>query len=608
MKKLLPLGLMAALAAPLQAEVSYSNLYIFGDSLLDSGNFGFRFTNRLGDGSGDYSVGDYARIAPQYLAEELALLSAPAAAGGSNYAVGGYETADILNAINGSGLALPAGGTVVRPAFLSETPRIDRRALVLMDGGGNDFLNGTANNQATIINSARTLLAAAEALHGAGANFILFANLPDLGKTPALQAQDLGSPGSAAAASAGAAGFNSALEAFSAFSKANLVPVDLAGLTAYVADNASAFGFASGDLGGFDQRYMCFSDAGNDCIEHPVFGIDGSSPNPDRLIFNDGVHPTGQMGAITGDYLISVVSGPQQAGLIPELGLDVVRSQRLATTDLRRQQQAAPGQQRWTISGVGLDAERMAESDSRSLHVGFSRPLSEQLDSALVLSVGDHELESARSEFAATSVGVGGVLSYRDDNWLLQGAAGLSVVDYDTLDRQVKLGPQTLTASGSTEGFGWHIDGLLSYELLADSRASLRPALGWRWMKAEVDAYAESGAAMANTRWGEQRRDSQVLRAGVMAGLGLGESLRGFAEVFAATELEDHDETISGRNRNLGFGDYRMPSYREDGEAYVEGSIGLSAALEASAMAASVEFSDEKEGRVALMLNYSRPF
>lgn len=613
MKKLLALGLMASLSAPLCADLRYSNLYIFGDSLLDSGNLGLRFTNRVGDGSGNYRVGDFAAIAPQYLGEALSLSTDPAASGGSNWAVGGYETADILNAIGGSGLALPAGGATARPAFLSETPAIDSRALVLLDGGGNDFLNGTASDQASIINSARTLLAAAEALHLAGANYILLANLPDLGKTPALQAQNLAAPGSAAAASAGAAGYNSALEAFAAFGSANLVPVDLAGLITYVSDNAQAFGFVSGanpafgPLAGFDQRYMCFDDSGNDCVEHPVFGIDGSSPNPDVLLFNDGVHPSARMGEITGDYLISVVAGPQDIGLLPNLGLDMLRSQRDATTALRRQHQSAPGEARWSITGSGMDAERVAESDSRNINVGFSQPLSEQLDAALVVSVGDHQSETARTEFSATSVGLSGVLSYRQDGWLLQGAAGVNVADYDAVKRQVKLGPQTLVARGTSEGFGWQFDGMVSVEMLPNSRVSLRPALAWRWMKADVDGYAESGAAIANTRWGEQRRDSQVLRAGLLAGLAISDRVSGFAEVFAAKELADHDETLTGRNRNLGFGDYQLPSYRAEGEDYLDASLGVRASLGETHLSASVQYSGEAEGREAVLLSVSRP-
>lgn len=613
MKKLFALGLAASLSGPLSADLGYSNLTIFGDSLLDSGNLGLRFTNRVGDGSGNYRLGDFAKIAPQYLGEALSLSTDPAAGGGSNWAVGGYETADILNAISGSGLALPAGGTIARPAFLSETPRIDPRALVLLDGGGNDFLNGTASDQASIINSARTLLAAAESLHRAGANYILLANLPDLGKTPALQAQDLGAPGSAAAASAGAAGFNSAVEAFSAFGSANLVPVDLAGLITHVSDNAEAFGFVSGanpafgPLAGFDQRYMCFDDSGNDCVEHPVFGIDGSNPNPDVLLFNDGVHPSARMGEITGDYLISVVAGPQDVGLAPNLGLDMLRSQRDAATVLRRQHQAQPGQTRWSLTGSGMDAERAAQNDSRSINIGFSQALGEQLDSALMVSVGDHQSDAERTEFSATSVGLSGVLSYRQGAWLLQGAAGVNVADYDSLKREVKLGPQTLVAQGSSEGFGWQVDSVVSYELLGAGSVSLRPALGWRWMKTELEGYAESGAAVANTRWGEQRRDSQVLRAGLIAGLSVSDRVRGFAELFAAQEMADHDETISARNRQLGFGDYRLLSYREEGEDYLDASLGLSAALGETRVSASIEYSSEAQGREALLLSVSRP-
>ena len=108
MRKLTALCVATLMCSPVSAQSYFSQLLIFGDSLLDSGNLGLRFTNRVGDGNGDFTVGDYANIAPQYLGTALGLPTDPAVSGGTNYAVGGYETADILNSINGTGLALPA--------------------------------------------------------------------------------------------------------------------------------------------------------------------------------------------------------------------------------------------------------------------------------------------------------------------------------------------------------------------------------------------------------------------------------------------------------------------------------------------------------------------
>lgn len=605
------LALAVAMAAPVYADIQFSNFYVFGDSLLDSGNFsGRRFTNRVDD----YATGDYARVAPQYLAEALGITLAPAAAGGSNWAVGGYETSDILNSINGSGLALPRNGTVVRPAFLTGQPRIDSRALVMLDGGGNDFLNGTANDQATTIAAAQRLLAAGEILHGAGANYILLSNLPDLGKTPALQAQDLSAPGSAATASAGAAGFNSALEAFSVVGRANLVPVDLAGLINYVSANAEQFGFAAGVnsnypgvLGSFDQRYMCFDDTGGDCIEHPEFGIDSANPDPDKLLFNDGVHPTGRMGEITGDYLIDVVTAPQEAGLIPELGLNIMRAQQGHAAATQRELAANPGSSRWLLSGVAMDAEQAGDSENRSLSIGFSDALSEQLDAAVTVDFASHELESRKSSFSASSVGVSGALSYRKGNWRMQGAGGLSVVNYDSLDRRVQLADQSVIARGGTDGFGWHFDGLLSYQTFANESLALRPAVGARYLKADVEGYRESGGEVSNYEWGEQSRSSRVVKAGLMADLRLSQAVTAYVELFAASELEDQDETVEVRNRNLGFASYTMPSYRAEGDSFAEAALGLGARMGKSSVTVSVDYSEEGEGRETLMLRYSRP-
>jgi outer membrane lipase/esterase len=616
MKKLTALCMASLFCAPLSAQSYFSELVIFGDSLLDSGNRGLRYTNRVGDGSGDFSLGAYASIAPQYLGMALGLATDPAAGGGTNYAVGGYETADILNSINGTGLALPAGGAEARPAYLTENNSVNPNALFLIDGGGNDFLNGTAVDQATIVNSAKTLIAGVSAISAAGGRYIMLSNLPDLGKTPAVQAQNLSSPGAAAAVSAGAAGYNQALQTFANFSGANIIPVDLAGVITYVSDNAESYGFANGanvafgPLGTFDQRYMCFDDSNADCIEHPVFGIDGTNPDPSKLLFNDGVHPTAKVGEITGDYLIDVVVAPQLVGQLPGIALGVARTQHESLAQTMRENRWYENTSHFfiNVSGSAEDTPSGGDQDGRNLTVGFNKAVLPTVSVGAALSMSKYETDTEQTSFSASSVGLSGLLSYRDDRWLAEGSAGLSVIDYSDLDRHFSLGDRGLTASGGSDGYAWHFDGQLAYELSSSKTLSVAPALGARLLSGDVDGYTESGGAVSNYKWGEQSRQSRQIRAGLMANMAVSEGVSLYAEVFSVSELEDADETVEVTNTNLGYASYRLPSYRADGDTFVDASIGAFVAIDKSRLALNINYSDEGEGRESVMLNYSLPF
>jgi outer membrane lipase/esterase len=613
MRKLTALCVASLICSPLSAQSYFDELVIFGDSLLDSGNFGVRFTNRLVD----HSAGPFAQVAPQYLGVALGLSTDPAVnPSGSNYAVGGYQTADILSSINGSGLALPAGRPVVRPAYLTENNSFNPRALILIDGGGNDFLKGTASDAATIVNSAQTLIAGVAAISAAGGRYIMLSNLPDLGKTAAVQAQELGTPGSAATSSAGAAGYNQALTTFANFSQTNIIPVDLAGVINYISDNAEAYGFANGTnpafgpLANFDQRYMCFDDVGNDCVEHPVFGIGGGSPDPDKLLFNDGVHPTGKVGIITGDYLIDIVVAPQLVGQLSSIALGIARTQHDSLTQTMRDNRWHENTSRIFISASGAAEDAPSGGDHQTTHLtlGISNVVSPAMSVGVALNMAQHETDTDGADFSATSVGLSGLANYREGQWLAEGSVGLSVIDYSDLDRRFNLGDRALTASGGTDGYGWHFDGQVAYQLTSSKTLSVAPALGARLLSGKVDGYTESGGAVSNYQWGEQSRQSRQIRAGLLANMIVSEGLSLFAEVFSVSELEDGDETVEATNTNLGFVSYRMPTYSADGDTFVDATIGASVALDKSHLALNINYSDEGEGRESVMLNYSLPF
>ncbi|MFT7406119.1 autotransporter domain-containing protein [Zhongshania sp.] len=618
MRKLTALCVASLICSPLSAQSYFDELVIFGDSLLDSGNLGLRFTNRLGDGNGDFSVGPFANIAPQYLGMALGLPTDPAAggAGGTNYAVGGYETADILNSINGTGLALPAGGPVARPAYLTDNSSFNSKTLILIDGGGNDFLKGTAFDAATIANSAQTLIAGVAAISAAGGQYIMLSNLPDLGKTAAVQAQELGAPGSAATSSAGAAGYNQALMTFANFSQANIIPVDLAGVINYISANAEAYGFANGTnaafgpLANLDQRYMCFDASGGGCAEHPVFGISAATADPDKLLFNDGVHPTAKVGEITGDYLIDIVVAPQLVGQLSGIALGIARTQHDSLTQTMRENRWYQNTSRIFINSSGANEDTPSGGDHQTTHLtlGISNVVSPAMSVGAALNMAKHETDTDGADFSATSVGLSGLANYREGQWLAEGSVGLSVIDYGDVDRRFNLGDRALTASGGTDGYGWHFDGQVAYQLTSSKTLSVAPALGARLLSGKVDGYTESGGAVSNYQWGEQSRQSRQIRAGLLANMAVSKGVSFFAEVFSVSELEDGDETVEVTNTNLAFSSYRMPTYSADDDTFVDATIGASVALDKSRLALNVNYSDEGEGRESVMLNYSLPF
>jgi outer membrane lipase/esterase len=538
--------------------------------------------------------------------------------GGTNYAVGGYQTSDIVKSINGTGLFLPRedqAGTKVRDSYLTEFGSVNPKALILIDGGGNNFLGAAANNvpvtEGMVRGWASELVGGISALSAAGGRYIMLSNLPDLGKTAAVQAQNIGSPGAAAAASAGSAGFNQAVQAYANLSSANIIPVDLAGLINYVSNNAEGYGFANGDLGGFDQRYMCFDAVNSDCIEHPVYGkSQATTADPSKLMFNDGVHPTARVGAIAGDYMIDVIVAPQVVGQVPSLGLGIARTQQQSLAQVMRENRWLVDADRLFISASGASADEPTGGDQESKHLtlGLSRAVAPGLSLGAAISMADHELNTDRSEFAATSVGLSGLVNYRENRWLAEASVGLNVVDYSDIDRKFNLGSQNLTASGGTDGHGWHLDGQLAYNLLSSQTVSLAPALGVRWLNTNVDGYEESGGEVSNYQWGEQSRASRQFRLGMLANVAVSESFSLYAEAFGVSEEEDADETIEIRNTNLGYASYRLPSYQNDGEGFADVSLGAALSVGQARVALNLNYTDEGEGRESAMLNYSRPF
>jgi phospholipase/lecithinase/hemolysin len=179
--------------ATVQAGTTYSGLYVFGDSLVDSGNaylatngavakpadgyFGGRFSN-------GFNFADYLSLAITGHA------ATPLYAGGLSMAVGGATAQYVPNEQSPSFLAQVGlyANTVQAP--------IDSNALVLITFGGNDVRDTILTGGAVSFNAAlNDFDDALTALYGLGARNFAIVGAPDIGLLPVSVAAVGGVPG-----------------------------------------------------------------------------------------------------------------------------------------------------------------------------------------------------------------------------------------------------------------------------------------------------------------------------------------------------------------------------------------------------------------------------
>lgn len=231
-------GLLArpATAAPI------TDLLVFGDSLSDTGN-AFLGTGGTTPPSPPYFDGRFSNgpVWVERLAGRLGVTApTPAFAGGSNYAVGGAETGTGLSPIGAPGVLEQVDTYLNLTPFPADPP--SPGTLIVLQGGGNDFLNGQTDPTVPVAN----LLLAVTELAGSGGTRFAVANLPDLGELPGTNT--LPAP-ARAALNALSATFNALLAQELAQLAASLgVRIDLIdvnGLYAQIRANPAAFGFTN---------------------------------------------------------------------------------------------------------------------------------------------------------------------------------------------------------------------------------------------------------------------------------------------------------------------------------------------------------------------------
>lgn len=315
-------GIVFALGAG-QVHATYTNLFVFGDSLSESGNARAqnaltpyvpgiteapRPATNVPGGSGYYNGRatnglNYADV----LAQSLGLAAEASLNGGTNYAFGGARTSyHIYN--------FPLfNGAQPSDSFLGMRQQVDRYladhggaadpdALYLVFGGANnlqDMLVG-APFALTVAQTVGDLAAMLQALYGAGARHFLVPNAPDLSLVPRVRANG---PSAINTAHALTLGFNSGLEAM--LDVLDNQPgfeidrLDSFALFNDVYNNPSKYGFSN-------VAVPC-----NTATDVVFFTNVGTICNDvGERLFWDNIHPTAEAHAILGRAALQAVPEP----------------------------------------------------------------------------------------------------------------------------------------------------------------------------------------------------------------------------------------------------------------------------------------------------------
>lgn len=585
---LLTLACSQAMAAP----SPYSTLIVFGDSLSDAGQFpdpqnlldGTRFTNRGADGR-------YAPVSPMILGArlgfsgtELGPSTSPVRGAlqlpdGNNWAVGGYRTDQILDSITDTSVVdLPPFGTLRdRPGYLANGLQADPNALYYLTGGGNDFLQGLVNSPADAAAAGARLAASAQALQQGGARYIMVWMLPDLGLTPNFS----GTPNQGAVSQLSQA-FNQSLLSQLGQIDAQIIPLNIPALLNEAVSDPAQYGLAVGQ----NLIGTCYS--GDECVENPVYGIGGATPDPTKLLFNDSVHPTIAGQQLIADYGYSILSAPWELTLLPEMAHASLRAQQ---DELRNQwqtpwQQAGEWQAIIAAGAQDLDFDSQgstASGDGRgyNLTVGTSYRLSEAWRIGLVAGAYRQKLEAgpADSDYTLDSYLATAFAQFQYSRWWADVALTGGHLDYDDLKRTFAMGVNDRTEKGDTDGEAWAASGRLGFNLAASGSAwQLSPFISADYARVKVDGYAEQSERSTALAFDEQERTSRRAGAGLLGSVMFGLGTKLYVEVAREHEFEDDRQDLTMHLATVPGQDFTLAGYTPDGNL-TRASLGVSQAL-----------------------------
>jgi outer membrane lipase/esterase len=282
----------------------FSALYVFGDSLSDTGNLAIAAGGHpLGPVYDPHRFTNRAPVGVEILATALGLSAVPfLGGGGTNFAFAGSLTGD-------GGLAPGLASQVGMFASTLGPSGADQNALYFVWSGGNDLL-GTLTGPASALSvpngGPQNITTALELLYGMGARNFYVPNLPNVGRTPMAIA---GGPEAIAGGTVISGLFNQELAA--RLTEFQLTRPDTTVLQFDTYAYLERLLNSAGALG--------FTNTTGQCVTGPALAWGELLPgcDPEGFVFWDGMHPTARTHELFGAALAQAAVPPSQTP-VPE--------------------------------------------------------------------------------------------------------------------------------------------------------------------------------------------------------------------------------------------------------------------------------------------------
>lgn len=546
---------LTALLTPVPA-LAWDSLTVFGDSLSDSGNVG-RFTF---DGA-QHPL--YDEILAAHLGEDLQRSTL----GGSNYAQGGAVSVpkldpDLNTQDQLAGYLASTGG------------RADSNGLYIHWVGANDIAVAVTNPltaSETISNSANQSVAQIKTLLDAGAGAVIVPTVPQLGSTPYMIQTVLRVLGSEATPAMVAAfqsldgvttpdkaarqqavqdaftqaagevssipavrdalaqqlytawqelseqvtalsdGYNQQEEAGLANLKGNIVRVDIAGLFDEVITNPTQYGL-SNTIG-----IACPIGTSADECQSSTPGFSSAQD----YLFADRLHPSPAVHAMIADYIQSILDAPAQVAALSQSPLMMARdTQNTLDGHLQQQRQQPASAGKFTVFGgyagqhVDYQGDSWSDGDANTtnLTLGIGYQITDNWQTGVLFSNTNQRQEPSSNydyKLRGNLVALYSQLTVFDQGWI-NADLHYADVDFDSIERDIHIGPAKRTEQGSTSGklLGMRVQ--TGWTLPITENLSTGPVASYALDYGRVGGYSENSDSSTAMRYSDQTTHSQI--------------------------------------------------------------------------------------------------
>ncbi|AKH64271.1 MULTISPECIES: autotransporter domain-containing esterase [Photorhabdus] len=535
-------GMLALSISAISNAHAYDNLYVFGDSLSDSGNRG-RFT----------TDGKTSKLYNDLIAQQLGTELKPSQEGGTNYSAGGATAvASLNNKYNTQ--------DQVTGYLASHGNRADPNGLYVHWIGGNDVdaaLRNPAKAEEIITKSAVAASSQVHALLNAGAGLVIVPTVPDVGMTPKIMEfvlskggatpedlakihaavngyptidkdtrlqvihgvfKQIGSDVSGGDAKKAEETTKQLIDGYNELSSnasklvdsynqledmalsqenGNIVRVDVNTLLHEVIANPLRYGFLN-TIG-----YACAQGVNAGSCRSKDIGFDASKP----FLFADDFHPTPEAHRIVSQYTVSVLNAPYRVMLLTNANNVPVKGA-LASLDGRLQQLRNVGNEQGKLGVFG----GYSGNHNHTLTLGSDYQIMDNiLLGGMISRYQDNS--SPADNFHYDGRGyvftAYGLWRYYDKGWI---SGDLHYLDmkYEDITRGIVLNEWLRKENASTSGHQWGGRITAGWDIPLTSAVTTSPIIQYAWDKSYVKGYRESGNNSTAMHFGEQRYDSQV--------------------------------------------------------------------------------------------------